>query len=586
MKFNNLKIGTRLGLSFGLVMVLMLALIAVAISGFFIVGTSANDLVKKEWVKVEAANTINVTTGSNARKTMELLLSTEPAQRVQILATIEENKKIITAAIGTLDKLVILPKGKEILERIKSQRADFVSSFSKVSILLEEDKRDEAQKTLMDETLPALDTLQKSISELVDFQKQLATEKAEHVAQVIDLEKKLMAGLGGGALIIAIVLAYLITRSITRPINEAVNLASAVAEGDLTRHIEVRSSDETGRLLQSLKSMNDNLSHIVNEVRNGTELVSTASSQITAGTFDLASRTEEQASSLEETAASMEELTSTVKQNADNASQANSLAAFASDVASKGGNVIAEVINTMETINHSSQKITDIIGVIDGIAFQTNILALNAAVEAARAGEQGRGFAVVAAEVRTLAQRSAAAAKEIKGLIGESTDKVDAGCRLVEQAGSTMDEIVVSVRRVTDIMGEIAAASAEQTAGISQINQAIAQMDQVTQQNSALVEESAAAAESLEGKARSLTQAVAVFRLGHEKTPATLPVARTPMPAPVPLPKVAQSPKVRALQARPSSARVLLPAPAANSAGELRRIANARTGTNDEWEEF
>ena len=248
-------------------------------------------------------------------------------------------------------------------------------------------------------------------------------------------------------------------------------------------------------------------------MRNGTDTVSTASAQIAAGTFDLSSRTEEQASSLEETRASMEELTATVRQNADNASQANTLASSASEIALKGGKVVAEVVVMMDMINQSSKKIADIIGVIDGIAFQTNILALNAAVEAARAGEQGRGFAVVATEVRSLAQRSATAAKEIKELIVESMGRVDTGCQLVEQAGGTMDEILVSIRHVTDIMGEIAAASVEQTSGIGQINQAISQMDQVTQQNSALVEESAAAAESLEREARSLAQIVAVFKL-------------------------------------------------------------------------
>jgi methyl-accepting chemotaxis protein len=264
-------------------------------------------------------------------------------------------------------------------------------------------------------------------------------------------------------------------------------------------------------------------------VRSGTDTVSTASSQIAAGNLDLSSRTEEQASSLEETAASMEQIMSTVKQNSESALQANALASSASDVALKGGTIVAEVVTTMDAINQSAHRIADIISVVDGIAFQTNILALNAAVEAARAGEQGRGFAVVASEVRMLAQRSASAAKEIKDLIGDSVQKVDAGCRLVEQAGSTMDEIVVSVRRVTDIMGEIAAASNEQTAGIGQINQAIGQMDEVTQQNAALVEESAAAAESLEDKARSLAKVVSIFKLRSDSgQPAAMELIHIP----------------------------------------------------------
>ncbi|MCY1169559.1 Methyl-accepting chemotaxis protein (MCP) signaling domain protein [compost metagenome] len=320
-----------------------------------------------------------------------------------------------------------------------------------------------------------------------------------------------------GALLLAAILfaiGLMIARSITGPIRAAVKVAQTVAAGDLSSRIEVSSKDETGQLMQALKAMNDSLSKVVGEVHHGTDTIATASSQIASGNQDLSSRTEEQASSLEETAASMEELTSTVKQNADNAWQANQLAVSASSVAVRGGSVVAEVVDTMGAINASSRKIVDIIGVIDGIAFQTNILALNAAVEAARAGEQGRGFAVVAAEVRNLAQRSAAAAKEIKTLIGDSVDKVEEGSKQVAEAGKTMDEIVDSVKRVTDIMAEITAASQEQTSGIEQINQAITQMDQVTQQNAALVEEAAAAAASLQEQASGLSQVVSVFRLG------------------------------------------------------------------------
>ena len=309
--------------------------------------------------------------------------------------------------------------------------------------------------------------------------------------------------------------AHFISRRITRPLIEAVGVAQRVAAGDLTSEVKVKSKDETGQLLQALKDMNENLRKTVGEVRGGTEAIGTASAQIASGNADLSSRTEQQASSLEETASSMEELTSTVMQNAENAKQASQLAAGASEVAMKGGNVIGQVVITMSSINESSKKIVDIISVIDGIAFQTNILALNAAVEAARAGEQGRGFAVVAAEVRTLAQRSAAAAKEIKQLIGDSVHKVDNGTKLVDEAGKTMDQIVTSVKRVTDIMSEIAAASQEQSSGIEEVNQAITQMDQVTQQNAALVEEAAAAAESLKEQAQNLVQAVAVFKLAE-----------------------------------------------------------------------
>ncbi|MGV8891815.1 MAG: methyl-accepting chemotaxis protein [Burkholderiaceae bacterium] len=332
-----------------------------------------------------------------------------------------------------------------------------------------------------------------------------------------------------GALILAAILfviGQVISRSITRPLQESVKIAQKVASGDLTSHIEVKTTDETGQLLQALKHMNDSLVSIVGGVRGGTDTIVAASSQISAGNMNLSSRTEEQASALEETAASMEELTSTVLQNADHARQANVLALTASEIAQKGGTVVAQVVDTMASINDSSRKIVDIIGVIDGIAFQTNILALNAAVEAARAGEQGRGFAVVATEVRNLAQRSASAAKEIKALIGDSVDKVDQGATLVDQAGATMKEIVASVKRVTDIMGEISSASQEQTSGIEQINQAISQMDQVTQQNAALVEEAAAAAASLQDQAGTLSQVVRVFKLEGIQL-----AQRTPAPA-------------------------------------------------------
>jgi methyl-accepting chemotaxis protein len=325
-----------------------------------------------------------------------------------------------------------------------------------------------------------------------------------------------------------------IARSITRPLTAAVKLAQSVAAGDLTTSITARGEDETAQLTRALNEMSYSLGAMVGQVHAGTQTIALASHQIAAGNMDLSSRTEEQASALEETASAMEQLTSTVKQNADHARQANALAVSASSVASKGGKVVSHVVETMDSINASSKKIVDIIAVIDGIAFQTNILALNAAVEAARAGEQGRGFAVVATEVRNLAQRSAAAAREIKTLIGDSVDKVEIGSQLVSEAGATMDEIVASVKRVTDIMSEISSASGEQEAGIEQINQAIGAMDAVTQQNAALVEEAAAAAESLQDQAADLAQTVSVFKV--DKAHAALPTTRAraaSKPAPI-----------------------------------------------------
>ena len=331
-----------------------------------------------------------------------------------------------------------------------------------------------------------------------------------------ELVNKLVFMLGlctvlGAALGIAV--GLWLTRSIKAPIVKAVKVAQTVAAGDLTSRINVKSNDETGQLMQALKDMNEHLAQTVGRVRSGADAIATAASQIASGNLNLSERTEQQASALEETAASMQELTSTVKQNADSARQANQLAQSASAVAIKGGEVVAQVVDTMGSINTSSNKIVDIISVIDGIAFQTNILALNAAVEAARAGEQGRGFAVVAAEVRSLAQRSSNAAKEIKTLIADSVSKVEAGSAQVAQAGSTMAQIVSSIQQVTDIMGEITAASSEQSAGIEQVNQAIAQMDSVTQQNAALVEEASAAADSMREQASGLVQVVSAFHL-------------------------------------------------------------------------
>jgi methyl-accepting chemotaxis protein len=358
------------------------------------------------------------------------------------------------------------------------------------------------------------------IDALMQLQVDVAKEEFTAAGARYDLFRSVSIVAIASGILFAVFFGFVTVRSITRQLGgepgEAAAVAQSVSAGDLSVQIDLKPGD-TSSLMAQLKSMQDNLVTIVSQVRGGSGAMATATSQIAAGNLDLSSRTEEQASALEQTAASMEELAATVKQNFESGKHANQLAGSASEVAVKGGAVVAQVVHTMEAINVSSKKIADIIGVIDGIAFQTNILALNAAVEAARAGEQGRGFAVVASEVRSLAGRSASAAKEIKELIGASVDNVNEGCKLVEQAGSTMDEIVVSVRRVTDIMGEITTASQDQSAGIDQINQAMTQMDQVTQQNAALVEEAAAAAQSLAHQAQSMVQVVSVFKLGHRE---------------------------------------------------------------------
>ena len=406
----------------------------------------------------------------------------------------------------------------------------------------------------------------------------------EQRVSAMQQKQVLVAALLLFGLISAVLLAVAFVGSITGPVAEAVSVATAVAEGNLGVTVAVRGNNELGKLMQALSGMRDHLSKVVTQVRQGSEGVATASDEIASGNHDLSARTESQASSLEETAASMEELSATVKQNADSARQANQLAASASVVAIKGGEVVAQVVDTMKGINDASRKIADIISVIDGIAFQTNILALNAAVEAARAGEQGRGFAVVASEVRSLAGRSADAAKEIKSLINASVERVERGTALVDQAGSTMTEVVSSIRRVTDLMGEISAASNEQSLGVSQVGEAVTQMDQVTQQNAALVEEMAAAASSLKSQAQELVQVVAVFNLGGNSDRHSMAPRQATVRVPASAAKAYKSPERRALAtparppARPAPAKAISHAPAKATA--------TSKGGEDDWETF
>jgi len=407
-------------------------------------------------------------------------------------------------------------RDKDLLNAEDQAFSNFLALQDKAMSFADSGKWDEARK-LMINNQSLVDTLNTSLEDHRKYNEKLADQATESALKTINSATWSAVAVSMSVILVVAVMGILISRKIVSSISEAVEVAEAIASGDLTRNISVTSTDEIGSLMQAMSKMNAGLIEIVGNVRTGVSTIAAASSQIAMGNIDLSARTEAQASSLEETASATEELTSTVKQNAENARQANQLASSASTVAVQGGEVVGQVVSTMSDINASSAKIVEIINVIDGIAFQTNILALNAAVEAARAGEQGRGFAVVASEVRSLAQRSANAAKEIKQLIDDSVTKVDVGSKLVEQAGATIEEVVSSVHRVSDIVSEITLASNEQSVGIEQVNQAIGQMDQTTQENAALVEEAAAAAQSLQEQAQQLEKTVGLFKLESDQ---------------------------------------------------------------------
>jgi methyl-accepting chemotaxis protein len=553
MNLANFNIKTRLSAAFGLLVLIMAAMIITSIARFVSIGAANKTIIERDWVSASAAQVIDTAAREDARRTMALFVL-EKTARAKSYEKIDQNKKAIDAALATLSKVLDNPAEKALLDKIAAARAAYSVSFLKVADQVEADNKEGAATMMTGETFTLLDNLLELTRALVDQQKKDIEEGGAMAQKDIEFSRWMMIGAGIVAFLASAGLAFWITESITAPLDKAVAVAKSVAAGDLTTYISVDSDDETGQLLGALKEMNDALALTVGNVRRSTETISTASHEIASGNADLSSRTESQASSLEETASSMEELTSTVKQNADNARQANQLVISASSVAVRGGQVVSQVVDTMASIKESSRKIVDIIGVIDGIAFQTNILALNAAVEAARAGEQGRGFAVVASEVRNLAQRSAGAAKEIKTLIGDSVEKVDGGSKLVDEAGQTMELIVTSVKQVADIMSEITAASEEQSLGIEQVNEAITQMDEMTMQNAALVEQAAAAAQSMQDEAQVLSKAVAVFTLRDQPKAASRPkpvakpsnqlAVRAPVaPKAPPKPKPAAKPK-------------------------------------------
>ena len=516
MKLADYKIGTRLYIGFAAIVAILIALVAMAYLNFAKL-KQANELNIHSYQVIGEVGAIqqsltSIETGQRGFALTGQDESLEPMNAgQQAFSTHIQNAKALTAGD---------PQQQARLKALEeAQREWFSAALEPVLLMrravLEGNERIESI-VIYEQALKgkkAMAAMHQLLDQLNATESALLKQRAGDVAALQSTTGSALVAGGLVAVLLASLLAVWLARNITRPLKQLVALAQRIAQGDLSANIEVRSTDESGELMGAIKRMNQSLLRIVGEVRTGTDAIAASSGQIAAGNLDLSNRTEQQAGSLEETAAAMEQLTGTVRQNAVNASQANELALSASEVALQGGHAFSQVVDTMGSINASSRKIVDIISVIDGIAFQTNILALNAAVEAARAGEQGRGFAVVASEVRNLAQRSAEAAREIKALIGDSVDKVDAGSKLVQQAGATMDMIVASVQRVTAIMGDITTASHEQSAGIEQVNRAISQMDAVTQQNAALVEQAAAAAASMQQQAGNLARVVSVFKL-------------------------------------------------------------------------
>ncbi len=567
----NLNIGTKLFLGFGFVLAMMLALSAFSMLQMKNVSTKVKhgtQLSAEKLVPLYLAREALGQTGLAARNAFVFTKEEDAKKELDVL---DQQK---TMYLEALKSLAPRYQGDADFDMVSKGLLQMAEELKRPRKYREAGQMKEYGEFLVNECSPLRRQIVKDLDKVI--QSAEVQKNANDQASNAMLNESIFwtTVVSATALAFGISLAFVLARGITLPIRRAVLFAKQIATGDLTGRMSEPSKDEIGQLTIALKDMNDSLSRVVGEVRQGTDTIATASSQIAAGNMDLSSRTEQQASSLEETAASMEELTSTVKQNADNARQANQLAVSASSVAVKGGAVVSQVVDTMSAINTSSKKIVDIIGVIDGIAFQTNILALNAAVEAARAGEQGRGFAVVAAEVRNLAQRSAAAAKEIKTLIGDSVDKVEEGSKQVAEAGKTMDEIVGSVKRVTDIMAEITAASQEQTQGIEQINQAITQMDQVTQQNAALVEEAAAAASSLQEQASGLSQVVSVFKLDNSQASH---YAATPQ-------RTAPAYKSAPMQPPPAKQAIAAPRRKQAQATQPKQLATA--GAGGDWEEF
>ncbi len=512
-QLSNLSVAKRLGLGFAIVLFLSMGVIGLSISRLNTIADATQQMMDEPIKTERLVGDWYRNVRSGLTRTTAIARSTDAS----LVDFFREEQRVSTQTSGEYYKLIQdrmdKPKEKALIEQVDGLRKAYLAQRDAIYALKKEGKADEANKMLEEQYAPKV----KRYIELIEALQQNQRDQVDQLAQDIQNTRRtstqLLMVLGAISLALGALFSWILAGSVTKPLAKASDMAQRVASGDLTTSIVEHGKDEVGRLLASLQAMQSSLAQVVHNVRSGSESVSNASAEIAQGNNDLSARTEQQASALQETAASMEQLNSAVKQNADNARQANQLAMTASTVAVRGGEVVGQVVETMKGINDASRKISDIISVIDGIAFQTNILALNAAVEAARAGEQGRGFAVVASEVRSLAGRSAEAAKEIKALISSSVVRVEQGTALVDKAGDTMTEVVSSIRRVTDIMGEISAASSQQSAGVSQVGEAVTQMDQATQQNAALVEEMAAAASSLRSQANDLVETVAVFKL-------------------------------------------------------------------------